>query len=141
MNDWRKGNPPCNGQYQVMVRYDGDKYAESIAQYSSIFGGIWANMNIPSNRFDEIVGWKEIDADKFKDLTATEINWNWINVEMALPQGSGWYLVLIETLTEYVPLLGYYEKRWFSQLSYPIEPKYWTKIPEIPRKEIPYTFT
>lgn len=67
---------------------------------------------------------------------------NWINAQMSLPSKSGWYLVLIDTRTEFVPLLGYFtdKGRWLNQLSYEMNPSYWMELPEFPKKEMPYTF-
>lgn len=66
MTVWRKvhhtdleGMPKKNGRYLVCVRYKGCNYAETEALFSTNMGGIWANMNIPSNDFDEIVWWHD----------------------------------------------------------------------------------
>ena len=69
------GKPEKAGKYIVRVRYKGCNEAETEAVFSPNFGGIWGNMNIPSNDFDEIVWWHdpndpndiiEIDDEDYK---------------------------------------------------------------------------
>ena len=66
MKNWRTGTPTESGDYYVVVRYGSREgfngiYAETSARFSTNFGGIWGNMNIPSNTFDEVVKWMPLE--------------------------------------------------------------------------------
>lgn len=66
MKNWRTGTPTESGDYYVVVRYGSRAgfhgiYSETPAVFSTNFGGIWGNMNIPSNDFDEIVKWMPLE--------------------------------------------------------------------------------
>ena len=69
MKNWRTGQPTKNGEYYVVVRYGSRAgfngvYSETPALFSTNFGGIWSNMDIPSNDFDEIVKWMPLEEAK-----------------------------------------------------------------------------
>ena len=69
MKNWRTGNPTENGEYYVVVRYGSRNgfngiYSETTARFSTRSGGIWGNMNIPSNTFDEVVKWMPLEEAK-----------------------------------------------------------------------------
>ena len=66
MKHWRTGKPKKSGEYYVIVRWPrhGDLYSETSAVFSTNLGGIWGNMNIPSNTFEEVVKWMPLEEAK-----------------------------------------------------------------------------